>query len=292
MWELLSERISAATGSHFSIQSSRPLSGGCINTAYHLQGKGQDYFVKLNAAAKLPMFAAEAEGLLEVIETATIKVPKPICWGKIAHQAYLVLEYVSLGHSNSRAMERLGRQLALLHKIVQPYFGWHRDNTIGATPQVNTPCQDWVAFWRQYRLGFQLDLAIKHGYGDRLQGKGERLLARLASFFQDYPVMPSLVHGDLWTGNVASYHKDEPVIFDPAVYYGDRETDLAMTELFGGFSPRFYDAYQESYALDPGYRVRRTLYNLYHILNHLNLFGPAYLTQTESMMDTLLAELA
>jgi fructosamine-3-kinase len=292
MWELLSERISAATGCTFSIQSSRPVSGGCINTAYRLQGKSQDYFVKLNAAQKLPMFEAEAAGLLEIDKTETIKVPKPICWGKIAQQSYLVLEYLSLSDPNDRTMEILGRQLAVLHSAVQPYFGWHLDNTIGSTPQVNNPCRDWVEFWRQYRLGYQLDLAINHGYGDRLQGKGERLLAGFAGFFQGYWGTPSLVHGDLWAGNVASHTKNAPVIFDPAVYYGDRETDLAMTELFGGFSPRFYRADQESSALDQGYRVRRTLYNVYQILNHLNLFGRGSWTRAERRMDTLLAEVA
>ncbi len=292
MWKLLSERISAAIGCTFNIKSSHLVSGGCINTAYRLQGNGQNYFVKLNAASKLPMFEAEAAGLQEIAKTETIKVPRPICWGKTDQQAYLVLEYLSLSHADDRIMEMLGRQLAVLHRAVQPYFGWHRDNTIGSTPQINNPCQDWVAFWRQYRLDFQLNLAVKNGYGNRLQDRGERLLAGLADFFCNYRVTPSLVHGDLWAGNVASHTKAAPVIFDPAVYYGDRETDLAMTELFGGFSPRFYHAYQESFALDHGYRVRRTLYNLYHILNHLNLFGRSYLTQAERMLDNLLAEAA
>ncbi|MDH5513031.1 MAG: fructosamine kinase family protein, partial [Gammaproteobacteria bacterium] len=190
--------------------------------------------------------------------------------------------------ADGRSLERLGRELAQMHRATQKQFGWRHDNTIGSTPQINTPASDWVGFWREHRLGFQLELAARNGRN--LMRRGERLLADLGNFFRTYHPEPSLLHGDLWGGNVGAT-EGQPVIFDPAVYYGDREADLAMTELFGGFSARFYQAYQEAWPLDTGYKVRKTLYNLYHVLNHFNLFGGGYASQAERMMDALLGDL-
>ena len=148
----------------------------------------------------------------------------------------------------------------------------------------------WVQFWRERRLGYQLQLARANGHGGRFQVLGEKLLAKLDSFFSEANQAASLLHGDLWSGNYSFDSEGQPVLFDPAVYYGDRETDIAMTELFGGFPAAFYAAYRESYPIDPGYDVRKNLYNLYHILNHLNLFGGGYRSQAEQMMGSLLAE--
>jgi fructosamine-3-kinase len=170
-------------------------------------------------------------------------------------------------------------------------FGWDRDNTIGSTPQLNEPSVDWVTFWRERRLGYQLELAARNGYRGRLKQRGERLLDGLGALLDHNPV-PSLLHGDLWGGNLGYDEAGEPVIFDPACYFGDREADLAMTELFGGFGRRFWAAYQEAWPLSEGYPVRKHLYNLYHVINHLNLFGGGYLSQAESMIDRLLAEIA
>jgi fructosamine-3-kinase len=200
-----------------------------------------------------------------------------------------VLEYLELGGSSRVSDRLLGQQLAYLHQHTQPYFGWHRDNTIGSTTQINQQSHDWLKFWQEQRLGFQLQLAAKNGYGGRLQASGERLGSELAVFFNHTPT-PSLLHGDLWSGNAATDKQGNPVIFDPACYYGDREADLAMTELFGGFSGDFYAAYQDVWALHEDYRVRKSLYNLYHILNHLNLFGGGYLRQAENMITGLLAQ--
>jgi fructosamine-3-kinase len=177
-----------------------------------------------------------------------------------------------------------------LHRQGSPSFGWHRDSHIGSTPQPNTPTTDWAAFWRDQRLGFQLHLAAANGYARTLQPAADRLLADLEALLSHRPA-PSLLHGDLWGGNLGFLRDGEPVIYDPAVYYGDREADLAMTELFGGFGGDFYAAYREAWPLDPGYGVRKTLYNLYHILNHLNLFGSGYLGQARGMIDRLLAEI-
>ncbi len=157
--------------------------------------------------------------------------------------------------------------------------------------QVNNRSEDWQSFWREQRLGFQLKLAADKGYGGRLQADGERLCSNMAALFDNYLPQPSLLHGDLWAGNAAVDKRGRPVIYDPACYYGDREADLAMTELFGGFSRGFYAAYQAVWPLDHGYGVRKTFYNLYHILNHVNLFGGGYLRQAESMMAMLLSEI-
>ena len=178
-----------------------------------------------------------------------------------------------------------------MHQQPQAYFGWHIDNTIGSTPQHNDREHDWPTFWQQQRLAKQLTFAANNGAGGSLQKKGQKLLENLAVFFDGYTPIPSLLHGDLWSGNAAADEQGNPVMFDPASYYGDRETDIAMTELFGGFNTDFYSAYQAEYPLDSGYKVRKTLYNLYHILNHFNLFGGGYQSQAESMIDILLAEI-
>lgn len=287
-WTAIGRHISKVTGEPFTTQSEHSVGGGCINSATILQDGSRKFFVKLNDAARLSMFEAEAEGLKEILQSRSVRVPQPVCSGAVDGSAYLVLEHLELEGAGSGSLEQLGRALAQMHRATQKEFGWHRDNTIGSTPQINTPCANWVEFWRKHRLGFQLELAIQNGRN--MMKKGERLMADLGNFFRNYRPAPSLLHGDLWGGNVGAIG-ERPVIFDPAVYYGDREADLAMTELFGGFSARFYQAYQETWPLDPGYQLRKTLYNLYHVLNHFNLFGGGYASQAEHMMDTLLGEL-
>ncbi len=235
------------------------------------------------------MFEAEAKGLREIAAAGAVRVPAPVCFGVAGGRAFLALEYLELAGGEGDA--RLGEQLARLHRHVGDRFGWHMDNTIGATPQINTPMTDWVAFFRRHRLGFQLRLAAERGLGGGLQRKGERLMADMDVLFSGHDPAPSLLHGDLWGGNRGSLTDGTPVVFDPAVYYGDREADLAMTGLFGGFGPDFYAAYRAAWPLDDGYPVRRELYNLYHILNHANLFDGGYAARAESMMDRLLAEL-
>jgi len=291
-WQKIAAQISKTTGCPFEIKHQFPISGGCINEAYRIEGNGQSYFVKLNSSDYLDMFEAEAAGLRE-LEQAIIKVPEPHCWGIVGKQSYLVLENLILQGDTHSVSADFGQQLATLHQVTQPQFGWQRDNYIGSTPQINTLEKNWVSFWQQHRLGFQLKLAARNGYGGKLQQQGERLIADIGYFFSDYQPQASLLHGDLWSGNYAvatGENTANPVIYDPAVYYGDRETDIAMTELFGGFSKRFYQAYQETWPLDAGYKTRKILYNLYHILNHLNLFGSGYLNQAERMIASLLSE--
>lgn len=291
-WAEIARHVERVTGTPFVITRRETAGGGCINVAAVVHGRdGERYFVKLNDAAHAAMFAAEYEGLLEIRRTGTVRVPEPLCHGVIGGQAYLVLEHLDLRRGGGGA-ERFGRELAAMHRHTRSAYGWSRDNTIGTSPQLNTgpedPLEDWTQFWRQRRLGFQLDLAARSGHS-RLAGPGERLLEVLPALFGDHRPPASLLHGDLWSGNQACCADGSPVIFDVAVYYGDRETDLAMTELFGRLPEAFYAAYREAWPLPAGYALRRDLYNLYHMLNHLNLFGGSYLAQAEALIRRVLA---
>ncbi|MBA2658706.1 MAG: fructosamine kinase family protein [Nitrosospira sp.] len=290
-WIDIAAQISLATEMPFVAEKISSIGGGCINETYRIEGNGQRFFVKLNIADGLDMFAAEAAGLLEIYGSRTLRAPIPVCWGKNRFKAWLVLEYLAMGGFSAADAAALGSGLAAMHRLSSEKFGWERENTIGATPQINELSSDWVSFWRKFRLGYQLKLAHVNGHTGKLQTQGEQLMAKLESFFPGPKPAASLLHGDLWSGNYGFDSAGQPVLFDPAVYYGDRETDIAMTELFGGFSAVFYAAYREAYPLDPGYATRKTLYNLYHILNHLNLFGGGYLHQAEQMMSRLLAEI-
>ncbi len=289
LWQAISQAITNATGEPFHAARHQSVGGGCINSAAKLSDGSRSYFVKLNSASSLAMFEAEADGLRELRKPGAIAVPEPLATGVAEGQAFIVMEDMALGGNGSGA--QLGRHLAELHRATQERFGWFRDNTIGSTPQYNDEHHDWIVFWREQRLGAQLAMAVRKGAGGSLQRKGAELMEDFDAFFSDYSPRPSLLHGDLWSGNYAFRRDGAPVIFDPAVYYGDREADIAMTELFGGFGSDFYAAYNEAWPLDTGYKVRKTFYNLYHILNHFNLFGGGYASQAEGMIDCLLAEL-
>jgi fructosamine-3-kinase len=221
-----------------------------------------------------------------------VRVPRVLAVGSIVHGAFLALEWIDFAATDRRAETRLGEQLARQHRCTKPRYGWHRDNTIGSTPQPNEWCDDWIEFLRERRLGFQLTLAEQAGAPSRLIESGRRLCESLAQFYSDYRPLPSLLHGDLWGGNWGADAAGDPVIFDPAVYYGDREADLAMTRLFGGFGPSFYAAYEASWAVDRGASVRAPLHTLYHVLNHYVLFGGGYAAQAQAIVDRLRAEVA
>lgn len=238
-WEGVADRIGRATRTSFRLARTLPLGGGCINRAYRLEGMdGACYFLKLNDARQLPMFEAECAGLTAIAATRAIRVPHPVACGISDGQSYLVLEHLELSSRGDAGL--LGEQLAALHRCTSPRFGFAHDNFIGATPQPNGWKESWPEFWRERRMGFQLDLAARNGYGGKLQDLGRGLMEVLPAFFGGYTPQPSLLHGDLWDGNHAYTADNAPILFDPAPYYGDRETDLAMTELFGGFGPEFY----------------------------------------------------
>jgi protein-ribulosamine 3-kinase len=286
-WPGIEAAIAKATGASFSIRAVEPAAGGCIHRSFAVTGGSSRHFVKVNDARYADAFAAEADGL-DAIVAAGVRAPRPLCHGAEGGHAWLVMEFVELGGAPDYA--RLGTALAKLHAVHGKSYGWGRDNYIGATPQRNAPSGDWARFWESERLAPQLELAAKNGLGSSLARAGERLLAALPRLLAGHEPRPSLLHGDLWGGNAGFLAGGEPVVFDPAVYYGDRETDLAMTELFGGFSAAFYRAYREAAPLADGYPIRRTLYNLYHVLNHANLFGGGYTAQAEGMIARLLAE--
>jgi fructosamine-3-kinase len=282
--------ILAATHRPYTWLQATPVGGGSINQCYRLEGAdGRRYFLKLNQAQHYPMLCAEAAGLAAIATTRTVRVPQCIAHGIAQGRSFLLLEYLALASRGDSA--RLGEQLAALHRCGSPQFGWSANGFIGTSVQPNAQSTSWIDFWREQRLGFQLRLAQQNGYGDMLLSAGERLMESLPAFFPGYAPPPSLLHGDLWGGNHGYLDDSSPVIFDPATYYGDRECDLAMTELFGGYPAAFYAAYRAAWPLDAGYATRRDLYNLYHLLNHANLFGGGYAGQAARAMRRLLAEL-
>ncbi|MBE9031119.1 fructosamine kinase family protein [filamentous cyanobacterium LEGE 11480] len=286
MWKQISDRISLAIGENFAARSPRSVSGGCINEGYKVTDGRLEFFVKINRADRVSMFEAEAAGLEQMAATQTIRVPKPICWGVASDASYIVLEWLNLGQGNTKAQRKMGRQLAKLHQYSgSTAFGWTQSNTIGSTPQINYWKSDWIKFWQEHRIGYQLELAHRQG-GNFPQANA--IMAAIPQLLTHHEPQPSFVHGDLWGGNAAVTDEGEPVIFDPAAYWGDREVDLAMTELFGGFSSAFYAGYNEVAPVDAGYERRKILYNLYHILNHYNLFGSGYAGQANRMIEQLL----
>ncbi len=290
-WSEIADHISSVINHRFNAKKITVQSGGCINETYCVADGKQCFFVKLNSADKLSMFEAEAAGLNAIINSHTLRAPTPICWNKNDSYAWLVLEYLEINNASRNDAAALGAKLAVMHQHCSSQYGWECNNTIGDTTQINTTSFDWVEFWRTNRLGYQLKLAATNGYTGELQTLGAQLMAELDLFFSGKPPAASLLHGDLWSGNYGFDITGQPVLFDPAVYYGDREADIAMTELFGGFPAAFYTAYQHTYPLDSGYNTRKSLYNLYHIINHLNLFGGSYLYQAEQMTKKLLIEI-
>jgi protein-ribulosamine 3-kinase len=265
--------------------------GGSINECYRWESNAGPLFVKLAPVQSSMMFEAEAAGLEELRLANAVRVPCVLGIGAHDAHAWLALEWIQPGAHPQASDSKLGEQLAQQHRRSKPSFGWSRNNTIGSTPQLNEWRDNWVEFLRDRRLGYQLSRAAQNGYGGSLQDQGALLLSRLGEFFAAYRPAASLLHGDLWGGNRMTDQSGQPVIFDPAVYYGDREADLAMTRLFGGFGAGFYRAYETAWPLDPGAAVRSDLYNLYHVLNHLNSFGGSYLGQALALIDQLLAEL-
>jgi len=286
MWTEIAQAISQATGKEFAIADTQSVSGGCINQGYKISSSDAVYFVKINAASQEEMFAAEALGVKQMSATQTITVPQPVCWGTAGNSSYIVLQWLDLARGDDHSWTAMGHQLAALHhEGTNENFGWSQNNTIGSTPQINTWMSNWADFFAQQRIGYQLKLAQRRGGSfPELNLVVDAVRDKLV----DRKPQPSLVHGDLWSGNAAIAADGSPVIFDPATYYGDRETDIAMTELFGGFSSAFYRGYNEAWQLDDGYQQRKNVYNLYHVLNHFNLFGGSYGNQARRIIEKII----
>ncbi len=277
--------IAEATGETFLIRDSCSVGGGCIHQASLLDDGTRRFFLKSNDASALDGFTAEAEALEALAATASIRVPRPIAHGQADGRAFLVLEALDFSGTTSGDWAAMGSQLAALHRHTAETFGWHRDNFIGATPQSNRRHRDWAVFFREERLRPQFELARRNGFH---LDRAAELLVAVDELLAGHRPEPSLLHGDLWSGNAGFLADARPVIYDPAAYYGDRETDLAFSEFFGGFAPAFYEAYRNARPLPPGYADRKPLYNLYHVLNHANLFGSGYARQAEQIIRTLL----
>lgn len=275
------------------IETATPIGGGSISRTMILAAGSRRWFLKLNDHRLAEMFPAEEDGLRALATCPEVRVPRVVGRGVVGEQAYLLLEYIALQSlRHPKLGTAAGQALAAVHRLAGPDYGWHRDNFIGSTPQHNTACATWPAFFARQRLLPQLELARRQGYRNRLLiSEGERLAAALPALFAGYRPLPSLLHGDLWSGNAAADEAGTLTLMDPAVYFGDREVDLAMSELFGGFPESFAAAYREAWPLDDGFAQRKTLYNLYHVLNHLNLFGGSYLDSAQRMIGSLLSEL-
>ena len=259
--------------------------------AWSLADGTRRWFVKSATDRYADMLACEADGLVALAATGTIRVPAVVACGREADVGWLALEWLDIRGSGGSA--KLARALALLHRAPAargPHderYGWHRDNWLGGTPQRNGWSDDWCAFFRDRRLAPQIALARSNGFGS-LAREAERLVDALEVLLTGHDPVPSLVHGDLWSGNAGMLPSGEPVVFDPAVYIGDREVDLAMTALFGGFDADFYAAYDAVFAPPAGHAMRRDLYDFYHLLNHVNLFGAGYLPRSERTLTRLL----
>ena len=266
--------IPGSLRAELGICSEASASGGCIHECYRVVIAGEARFLKLNSELHADAFTAEAEGLT-ALRQAGARAPAPLGHGVGHGRAYLLLEFLEL--TGRRDFGELGRMIAALHRHIGERFGWPRDNYIGSTPQANGWHDNWGEFWLECRLRPQFALAKRNGFPLSLPSL--KLLER-------HRPAPSLLHGDLWSGN-AGFIAQGPVLYDPAVYYGDREADLAMTELFGGFPRAFYEAYHAAWPLESGYERRKHLYNLYHLLNHLNLFGSSYLPRVQSTLRLL-----
>jgi len=292
----LERELSIALARPIQVSSFAAVGGGCINDAARIiLSSGERLFLKFNADAPAGMFEREAEGLAHLQKATSLRVPTPLLAGEAdaGTPAFLVLEDISVPRRQASAKttgaadfdERLAQGLAELHRAHGPAYGFYHDNFIGSTPQPNQWANSWSEFFREQRLHHMIRLLHAEG---RLQGEplstAMRFLERVDDLLAGADAEPSLLHGDLWGGNVMRDGDGSPALIDPACYYGHREADLAMTRLFGGFSLRFYQIYAELFPLAEGSRERMDVYNLYHLLNHALLFGGSYLHQALETM--------
>ncbi len=280
----LREALEPALGQPVTLEGSEPLAGGDMHRALKVRANGREWFVKWNRSDVLPQFLAEA-GALDVLARASgPRVPGTLTAGSNERHAWLVLEYLPLRSTGDATA--MGVALTRMHRTTADWHGWSADNFIGTTPQRNGPLDAWAEFWWRRRLRPQLDLAVEKGLAGPLANVKSKLEAACGCLL-DHDPPPALLHGDLWGGNHAYLDDGRPVIFDPASSFGDRETDLAMMRLFGGFDPRVFSAYEAEWPLPEGHERRVAIYQLYHVLNHLNLFGSGWLSRAETLIDRI-----
>ena len=281
----IEELLSAKLNKNISILRDDYVGGGSINDTRVFYTNEGAFFVKFNSASRFPgMFEKEARGLTLLSDADEIKVPRVIGFGESGDSAFLILNYIKSVSKKSGFWETFGKNLAALHRHTQAEFGLDHDNYIGSLPQRNRSHKTWADFFREERLEPQISMAFNRGEIDRpVLIMFDRFFSKLEGLFPEEP--PALVHGDLWSGNFMVDEKGEPVIIDPAVYYGHREMDLGMSRLFGGFDHRFYEAYHDSYPLEPGWQERLEYCNLYPLMVHVNLFGGGYAGSVKSILQ-------
>lgn len=263
------------------------LSGGCISNAYKIQLSDKKHiFVKINENESDDMFIKEAHGLEELDKADVIKVPKVY----LVEKGFIVLEFLKGEKRKKDFFEEFGKQFAKLHQFHSEKFGFYEDNYIGSNPQKNIASQteetNWIDFYFNKRIMFQYKLSERNGYiTNELKNGIKKLENKIEEILSGSLEKPSLLHGDLWGGNFMEDENGSPALIDPAVYYGHREADLAMTKLFGGFSSEFYKSYNSTFPLPEGFNYRENIYKLYHVMNHLNLFGQGYYSQVMSLIN-------
>lgn len=279
--------VREAFGTSVTVSSKTAAGGGCINaTSVYQLSNGETVFIKQNSSRHKGLFSAEAAGLEALSKPEVIRVPEVFAAHEGPSKQFLMMEYIQSGRKSAGFHETFGRLLAEHHRYKPgDTYGFHMDNHIGSTPQINKQSAEWIPFFAEHRIAYQIKCARDSGLADsRMVKRTDTLISRLDSLLVE-PAHPSLLHGDLWGGNYMVDGNSMPVLIDPAVYHGHREADLAMTELFGGFSPSFYSAYNETWPLEEGYDQRKNVYNLYHMLNHLNIFGGSYSGSVMSILS-------
>jgi len=263
------------------------ISGGSINQTHVLNlTNGQRVFMKQNPSPPTDFFLSETRGLklLSQVKNGP-RIPKPLAVQSVSRPTFILLEYIESSSEDENFAEKLALSLAELHRMSQEHYGLDHDNYIGSTPQKNALEKDGIVFFRDQRIDFQRQLARRSGLLPvTIDKEIDSLCDELGKFLNISGEKPALLHGDLWSGNYFPDSEGKPCIFDPAVYYGLREADLAITELFGRLPQKFYDAYQEVFPMNPGYEERKDLFNLYHLLNHLNIFGSSYLSSVQQIV--------
>ncbi len=284
MKQNLQRLLESVYGADVQIKTAKSTTGGCINQAQVLSlSNGEHVFLKHNASPPENFFTAEAKGLRLLGRTKNgPRVPRPLGISPEPNPKFLLLEYIESSTSDNKFPTRFARALAEMHRKTQEQYGLDHDNYIGSTVQKNDMEPDGVTFFRDHRIRFQQELARNtRGLPTDVDRRLDRFCDKLETLLDPPDEKPALLHGDLWSGNYFSSKDQTPCIFDPAVYFGPREADLAMTEMFGRLPQEFYSAYHEAFPLKPGYTQRKEIYNLYHLLNHYNLFGGSYLSSAD-----------
>ncbi|MGJ8682269.1 fructosamine kinase family protein [Paraglaciecola sp.] len=284
MWHFISEQISQSINTDFICDDVRDIPEGDSHQTFRISDGKHRFFVKVNEKIQLTNFQAEAEGLEHLNKIELFKVPKVITHGVVSNHSFLVLEYIHMQQGDDKGWRNFGHLLATMHREhKQEMFGWQDDNYIGRTPQYNKWQKNWSQFYAEQRIGYQLQRLAEKGHQ---LANIEKVIESVKTLLGGHNPESSMLHGDLWQGNTG-FFKNQAVLFDPAFHYGDRETDLAMTELFGRFPEEFYQGYNDNWPLSTDYQYRKPIYQLYHTLNHALLFEGHYLDSAKTMLKNL-----